>query len=306
MRRVLLFLLMAALSVTVASAQEKQNTDKGGTQFSIKIEPFYGSYTNHSYHFDKFRPFAPKGINFGFELPSSQQRPWQQYMGNPTWGIGLSYIDFGHPMVGKAVSMYPYLLIPAVRSNHFNLQFKVAGGLGLVTEHWYTCNVGADSPEELGGHYAWGEIEVKTYYEDPSYKWLDFSTGDIIKYNDDDGKTILDSEDDAAQVLLGSGWRMPTNAEIQELMDKCTWVWTSVNGVKGYKVSGNGNSIFLPAAGSRYEDITTNQGTRGCYMSSTLYVDDNVFECCLAFNKKDHYWINEYRRNGHTIRPVKK
>lgn len=145
MRRICL-LLIALLSTVLTSAQEKQNQDvKEGTKFSIKVEPFYGTYMNHSYHFDKFRPFAPKGVNLGFELPSLQKRPWQQYMGNPTWGIGVSYIDFGHPMVGKAVSMYPYLLIPAVRSNHFNLQFKVAGGLGMVTEHWYTGNVDPDN-----------------------------------------------------------------------------------------------------------------------------------------------------------------
>lgn len=103
MRRICL-LLIALLSTVLTSAQEKQNQDvKEGTQFSIKVEPFYGKYMNHSYHFDKFRPFAPKGVNLGFELPSLQKRPWQQYMGNPTWGIGVSYIDFGHPMVGKAV-----------------------------------------------------------------------------------------------------------------------------------------------------------------------------------------------------------
>ena len=146
MQRIILFLLMTVLSTTLASAQDNQKADsKERNQFSIKVEPFYGSYMNHSFHFNKFRPFAPKGINFGFELPSLQTRPWQQYMGNPTWGIGLSVIDFGHAMMGEAVSMYPYLLIPAVRSNHFNLQFKVAGGLGLVTEHWYTLDVDPDN-----------------------------------------------------------------------------------------------------------------------------------------------------------------
>ena len=140
MRRISL-LLAVVLLTTLASAQENKPGLFKGNQFAIKVEPFHGSYTSHSYHFEKFRPFSPKGINFGLELPSSQQRPWQQYLGNPTWGVGLSVIDFGHPMVGEAVSMYPYLLIPAVRSNHFNLHFKVAGGLGLVTEHWYTGDV---------------------------------------------------------------------------------------------------------------------------------------------------------------------
>ncbi len=146
MKRIISFLLAAVLFTGIASAQENQKTGiLGDNQFAIKVEPFHGAYTSHSYHFEKFRPFSPKGINLGLELPSSQQRPWQQYLGNPTWGIGMSLIDFGHPMVGEAVSMYPYLLIPAVRSKHLGISLKVAGGLGLVTEHWYTGDVDPDN-----------------------------------------------------------------------------------------------------------------------------------------------------------------
>lgn len=190
--------------------------------------------------------------------------------------------------------------IPCNQEDHVH-----AVDLGLSVK-WACCNIGANSPEEYGGYYAWGESEEKDYYDSSTYTWLNIETNEMTKYNEIDGKTTLDLEDDAAHILWGEDWRMPTQSEFQELMDRCTWEWTSLNGVYGYKVSGNGNSIFLPAAGSRYEDITTNQGSRSCYMSSTLYVDDTVFECCLAFNKKDYYWINEYRRNGHTVRPVTK
>ena len=144
MRRIF-SLLAVVLFTTLASAQDNQTGVFGGNKFAIKVEPFQGSYTSHSYHFEKFRPFAPSGINMGLELPSSQQRPWQQYLGNPTWGVGLSVIDFGHAMMGEAVSMYPYLLIPAVRSKYLGVSFKVAGGLGVVTEHWYTGDVDPDN-----------------------------------------------------------------------------------------------------------------------------------------------------------------
>ena len=137
MRRISL-LLAVVLLCTLASAQDSKTNLFGGNKFAIKVEPFHGSYTN---------PFSPKGVNLGLELPSSQQRPWQQYLGNPTWGVGLSIIDFGHPMTGEAVSMYPYLLIPVVRSNHFGLNFKLAAGLGFVTEHWYTGDVDPDNYE---------------------------------------------------------------------------------------------------------------------------------------------------------------
>lgn len=156
MRRISI-LLVAVLFTTLASAQSEQTGLFGGNKFAIKVEPFHGSYMSHNYHFEKFRPFSPKGVNFGFELPSLQQRPWQQYLGNPTWGVGLSVIDFGHPMMGEAVSMYPYLLIPIVRSNHFNLNFKLAGGLGFVTEHWYTGDV---DPE----NYLYKSPDVNTIF----------------------------------------------------------------------------------------------------------------------------------------------
>lgn len=189
--------------------------------------------------------------------------------------------------------------IPCGQNGHMH-----AVDLGLSVK-WACCNVGADSPEEFGGYYAWGETEEKTFYEDPTYKWLDQTVDEISKYNDVDGKTTLEPADDAAQTLVGDGWRMPTRAEMQELIDRCTWVWTVVNGVKGYKVSGNGNSIFLPAAGSYNNTSLMNQGNRGCYLSSSVFSEDIELAHCLGFNEKDYYPINDYRCKGHTIRPVR-
>lgn len=138
MRRFSLLLLVTALCSLTVSAQENSLGNIFSGKYAIKVQPFTGSYLDQNSHFDKFRPFAPKGLNLGLELPSSQQLPWQQYLGNPTVGVGMSLFDFGHEMVGKCVSMYPYILIPVVRNNYFDLNFKVAAGLGVVTEHWYT------------------------------------------------------------------------------------------------------------------------------------------------------------------------
>lgn len=142
---------------------------------------------------------------------------------------------------------------------------------------WATCNIGADSPEEYGDYYAWGEIEPKEKYEEGNYKWYDKFTGSYIKYCTDatigtvDDKTVLDPEDDVAHVKLGGGWRMPTEAEIIELCKKCTWEEdTTYNGIEGSIVIGpNGNSIFLPAGGY-YSKGLYSKKEKGYYWASTL------------------------------------
>lgn len=131
---------------------------------------------------------------------------------------------------------------------------------------WASFNVGASVPEEYGDYFAWGEIEPKNEYSYSNYKWSDDS-GNLLRYNNThyseelqtyigDGKTQFVEyayADDAARERLGGKWRMPSHAEFEELIYKCTWTWIKINGVYGYKVAGvNGNSIFLPAAGYRY------------------------------------------------------
>ena len=177
--------------------------------------------------------------------------------------------------------------------------------LGLSVK-WACCNIGANSPEEYGNYYAWGESEEKNSCEWHNYKWHDNTTGGMTKYNDEDGKKDLSLEDDAAQILWGEDWRMPTPEEMQELKDRCKWEWVSVNGVLGYKVSGNGNSIFLPAAGSQDVKQFTSRGSQGCYLSSTLYSEDCGLVVCMGFDQKHRYTINSERCDGHTIRPVRK
>ena len=155
-----------------------------------------------------------------------------------------------------AGTAYAYTLTEGEKLNRFTYN---AVDLGLPSGTlWADRNVGADSPEAYGDYFAWGEIEPKTIYGWSNYKWCNGSYDTLTKYctySSDgtvDNKTTLDLEDDAAYVNMGSEWRMPTITEQQELIDNCTWTWTTQNGVNGYKVTGNnGNSIFLPAAGFR-------------------------------------------------------
>ena len=136
MKRILTFLITAIFFTTLVSAQSfKTENDK----FSIKVQPFLGSYLDkNNHHFEKLSLDNLSGMNLGIEFPSEQQRPWQQYLNNATLGIGLSVIDWQSEYLGKAIAMYPYLLIPAVRTEQFQFNFKVAGGLSYVNETWYT------------------------------------------------------------------------------------------------------------------------------------------------------------------------
>ena len=152
--------------------------------------------------------------------------------------------------------------------------FSNAVDLGLSVK-WAHCNVGANTPGESGDYFAWGETTAKSEYSWDTYKWTEDGGNTFTKYTIS-GKATLDPEDDAATVNWGGKWRMPTQAELQELTDKCTWTWKSEGeyadgSLAGYLVTGpNGNSIFLPAAGSRWISDLFDLGSYGYYWSSGL------------------------------------
>ena len=176
---------------------------------------------------------------------------------------------------------------------------------------WATCNVGANSPEEYGGYYAWGETEEKSNYDVSTYKWCNVSCGTLTKYctNSDygtvDNKTVLDPEDDVAHVKWGGDWRMPTTEEQRELLNECTWEWTTLNSVNGYKVTGpNGNNIFLPAAGYRDGTDVDFRGDIGLYWSGSLYSNRSFFAYNLCFLDRSYDWDYDSRYFGLSVRPV--
>ena len=192
---------------------------------------------------------------------------------------------------------------------------------------WASCNVGANSPEEYGGYYAWGETEEKEYYDWSTYKWMNegqSSSWQINKYTIadrqesgcwysdgtfiGDGKTTLDPEDDVAHVRWGGNWRMPTREEMQELIDNCSSEWTTLNGVNGRKFTGpNGNSIFLPAAGYRGRGGLSNLGSYGYYWSSSLRKSFSNDARELMFDSSEvrlDYLQNLGRYYGQSVRPV--
>ena len=205
--------------------------------------------------------------------------------------------------------------------------------LGLTSgTKWATTNVGASKAEDYGNYYAWGEVTTKENYNWSTYK---YGYGMMLtKYNTDsrygengfaDGKTTLEPEDDAAHFNWGGKWRMPTQAQRDELRKECYWVWTENydgSGVPGYIVYKAKNSddkgrydstpsayyslsdahIFLPAAGDGGSGYSTGRNN-GNYISSTLYE-----EASLAYGMytgSDYLTLTHiFRCDGSSVRAV--
>ena len=184
-------------------------------------------------------------------------------------------------------------------------------------------------PEEYGDYFAWGETEPyyitqgqftwkpgkeKGYYPHSYGLCRNASIEQLTKYCTDsscgfngfvDGKTQLDPEDDAAQISLGGGWRMPTVEDWRELRIECTWEWASVNDVNGVRVTGsNGNCIFLPAAGSRFGTGISHVDTIGFYWTATVYSEypGNAWRIYFQSGYDESGYDSRYL--GFSIRPV--
>ena len=206
---------------------------------------------------------------------------------------------------------------------------------------WATTNIGAAAPEEYGLYFAWGETKgygqddytnatnyasmgnyTKTEFSFSTYKWCQGTENTLTKYTPSynieyshypvtDGKTSLDAVDDAAYQIWGSGWRMPTKEQWEELINNCTEDFRAVGGVLCHTFTGpNGNSIILPPAGYRKDTSLNYLSSQGFYWSRTRY-DDVV-------SQAPYFWFsaldmgagasisnNSFRCYGLPIRPVR-
>ena len=174
--------------------------------------------------------------------------------------------------------------------------------LGLSVK-WATCNVGANTPEEYGDYYAWGEVETKESYEPNNYKFVNGGS----PVND---KNTLDIENDVAHKEWGGKWRMPSREEFDELIQNCTWTWTTQKGVNGFLVTSNkpgytDRSIFLPAAGLRSLSELRLSGNIGFYWTTTPSEHFAESACFLYITPGFKSLYESAARNqAHTVRPV--
>ena len=191
--------------------------------------------------------------------------------------------------------------------------------LGLSV-YWASSNICESGlcakPEDYGDYYAWGETETKSDNSWSTYKWgrgpytlFKYSTSESYSCCDD--ILYLEEDDDVAIVKLGGKWRMPTSEEYEELQENCTWTWTKRGGHNGYMVTSNknGNSIFLPAAGTWMDSDLGDVGSSGYYWSNTLYQGDPGYAIHVLFDSDvvivgaDKY-KKIYRCYGLSVRPV--
>ena len=229
---------------------------------------------------------------------------------NPN-GSGAKYLQGSELTIDRNITLYAQWIENAWEAVDLGLSVK-----------WASMNIGAESPEDYGFYFAWGEIEPKCIFSDYTYKWcLSDVTKNLTKYNyrsiygTTDGKTVLETADDAAYVNWGENWRIPTRSEAMELATNCTLVLTSRNGVEGYEVTSkkNSNSIFLPLAGRYNNDLHEFEGIDGYFWlnsinlnSSSLDMDGKPYQAyCIQLTKTGMYPNHlQTRYLGLPVRPV--
>lgn len=188
---------------------------------------------------------------------------------------------------------------------------------------WATCNIGALNPENQGKYFAWGETEPKSTFRWSNYKFWSGSTyvngktvvhvskyaNSFLDYGCMDWKYALEMEDDAAYVNWGKEWRMPSRKEAEELRDKnyTTWIWTTLNGQKGYRITSktNGKHLFLPCANLKDNEKNTSSGlTKSYYWTNTLNGTTCTGAWSFFFSEESITEYYEWRYIGENIRPV--
>ena len=216
-----------------------------------------------------------EGINDNYEIKAEGLLP------NTTYHY-TAYLDLGNGVVyGQERSF-------TTPASEFNPDEDLVD-LGLSTK-WAKYNVGASKETELGGLFGFGDM-------------TGFQTSiDLEKYASAD---IYKTKQDVANQVYGSWVTMPTIAEFEELFTECKKEWVEQDGVAGYKLTGpNGNSIFLPAAGSRTQNIVAGQGLNGYYLSGSINATDNRFAMAYSFDQNSDRRTTTPVYQALAIRPV--
>ena len=271
-----------------------EGSDSPYNGWALLGNPF--TYNAYVYRFGSNNEFVPMPI-----MMYDEEGELQTIYGGPV-----------APMQGFFVHVTETTTVYFSGEGHINDYVDLGLPSGLL---WATCNVGANAPEEYGDYFAWGETTPKDTYTWSTYQYCNGSYNTLTKYCNNssygyngftDNLTTLLPEDDAAAANWGGNWRMPTQEEFQELYNNTTVTWTQQNGVNGRLfTASNGNSLFLPAAGYRWNDELTNAGSNGNYWSSSLDTDGPDDAWYFNFYSNGTGASRYYRYLGRSVRAVR-
>lgn len=284
--RKLLFLSVALLGMSwllISCGDEEDQYGSGSvktgdaSKITYKSAVLSGSYNSDS--------ILEVGFHFSEDNDFSIVKGYKSYDvdGSGKFSVTVDYLDQNTTYYYRAYLNDGYELHYGDVKKFSTKSFEFAAiDIGLSVK-WANANIGADTPNEPGDHYAWGETEVKDEYTFANYKWCSDDYGwNLTKYNDNnnygyvDKKTVLEKKDDVANVKLGSRWRIPTPADFNELLatvNKSDYKWEKIreNKYEGWEVTYlvNGNSLFIPCTGI---DVIVDGFTGGIleYWSSSL------------------------------------
>lgn len=275
---------LPAVEVTETSATLKGNVY---TTDGIKGNVYFRLWDYKDYDKDVSATIEDHDDNYKYSLSARVEAltPDKEYVYYVCYECtinGMRFNYYSDDYVEFRTKEEPHSLCPDDNHPH-------AIDLGLPSgTKWACCNVGAPFPEANGGYYAWGETKNKWKYDKTTYKGTSY---------------------DAAHVTWGGDWRMPTFDEMVELVNNCTWKWTTYNDVNyyfvGYFITGsNGNSIVLPAAGYFTGPFLRYRGQWGCYWSATLYNSTRAHQFHLRSDVLDCGPAGFTREYGCSVRPV--
>ena len=192
--------------------------------------------------------------------------------------------------------------------------------LGLPSgTKWAKCNVGADSETDYGLYFAWGETEgYSGYTNQKRFGWYDYyfvenwSSNDkyFYKYGSDDNKTVLDLEDDAANVNMGGNWHMPSKEQINELIANTNSTWennyngSGINGRLFTSKSDDSKRLFIPASGNLDDGWDTNAGNKFEIWGNSIGSYGFEYGIILNSNESDLVVLQDYRYCGKCVRGV--
>lgn len=301
-----------------------------GTTVSVKGLMSYSSYDNTTGEFVKNTTAKSMYV---YSTGYTDYMYCEKAAGSQALVLSISSKQYAMPLTEKMLTAASsgVVTIPTTSSyDGWNTATSSASAVDLgLSVKWASTNLGATYNYNYGDYYAWGETkaynesDVSNYhnytysgtYVKTNYLWntYKYNSGSSYSYTTKyctsssywtgegtyDNMTKLELNDDAAYINWGGTWRMPTKAEMDELINKCTWTSVTYNSTYCYKVTGpNGNFIYLPKAGYRYSTTLSGSGSYAYYWTSNIYSTSNAY----YVNNGSVNSIGRYY--GCTIRPV--